>query len=136
MTKFITLLARYKNTTGKTTLHTNERMNPPTKFINLLAKRMNITGTIINCMAKPMNTAGVIMNQTPKVLEFSEHNPQTRNSTTKHHQNLSTTRDIKEKEHLLGRRVRSDGGGDEHTENGVAVSATLGKHTVLKAEKI
>ena len=135
-TKFITLLARYKNTTGKTSLHTNERMNPPTKFINLLAKRMNITGMIVNRMPKPMNATGVIMNQTPRVLEFLGHNPQTRNSTSKHHQNLSITQDSKEKEHLLGRRVRSDDCGDEHTEDGTTVSATLGKHTVLTTEKI
>ena len=68
-----------------------QRMNFTTKFINLLAKRMNITGMIINHMPKRMNTAGMIMNQTPKALEFPGYNPQTRNSTTKHHQNLSTT---------------------------------------------
>ena len=90
-TNFIALLARYKNTTGKTSLHTNERKKPPTKFINLLAKRMNITGTIINRMPKRMNAAGMIMNQTPKALEFPGHKPQTRNSTTKQHQNLATT---------------------------------------------
>ena len=90
-TKFIMLLARYNNTTGKTSLYTNERMNPPTKFINLLAKRMNITDTIVNLMLKPMNAAGVIVNQAPRVLEFLGNDPQTQNSTSKHHQNLSTT---------------------------------------------
>ncbi|CAI8588168.1 unnamed protein product [Vicia faba] len=46
-TKFIMLLARYKNTMGKAILHTNERMNLPTRFIDLLAKRMSITGMIV-----------------------------------------------------------------------------------------
>ncbi|CAI8605646.1 unnamed protein product [Vicia faba] len=108
-TKFITLLARYKNLTGKTSLYTNERVNLTTKFINLLAKRMNITGMIINHMPKRMNVAGMIMNQTPKALEFPGHNPHTRNPTTKHHQNLSTKQDIKEKERKLGGKMRSDG---------------------------
>ena len=100
-TKFINLLARYKKVTGKTSLDTDERMNFTTKFINLLAKRMNVTGIIITHMLKHMNATGMIinrmpkrinvvgmlMNQTPKTLEFPGHNPQTRNLTTKHHQN-------------------------------------------------
>ena len=76
-TKLIMFLARYKNTTGKTSLHTHERVNLPTRFINLLAKRMSITGTIINRMPKLMNISGTAMNQAPRVLKFLGHNPQT-----------------------------------------------------------
>ena len=122
-TKSIKQLARYKDGTGRTSLDTDERMNFTTKFINLLAKRMNVTGIIINRMPKRMNAmsmirnrmpkrmnaTGMLMNQTPKTLEFPGHNPQTRNPTTKHHQNLSTTQYIKEKERLLGEKMKSDG---------------------------
>ena len=135
-TKFIMLLAWYKNTTGKTSLHTNERMNLPTRFINLLAKRMSIAGTIVNRRPKLINISGTTMNQAPSALKFIRHYPQTRDSTTKMPSNLSTTRDIKRRKHLLERRMKNDGDGDDQTANDIAVSATVGKFTRLRTEKI
>ena len=121
---------------GETSLHTNERMNLPTRFIDLLAKRMSITGTIVNRMPKLMNISGTTMNQAPSALKFIGHYPQTRDSTTKIPSNLSTTRDIKRRKHLLERRMKNDGGGDDQTASNTMVSATLGKFMRMKIQKI
>ena len=70
-TKFINLLARHKEISGKTSLNGDKRMNLTTKFIDLLVKRMNVTRIIINHMPKRMNATGIIINQMPKRMNFS-----------------------------------------------------------------
>ena len=55
-------------------------------------------------MPKLKNISGTTMNQAPSALKSIGHNPQEQVSTTKTSSKLSTTREIKGKGHLLGRR--------------------------------